>query len=119
MAGDEVERIRALDPLTGGPHGTGWPVGRPVGEGDIAGALAGVEGIDHGQPLRLSVTQCASLTLGTSRLSITAPVNQDPALGVPLLAGVSLAAVLDTWSLSLGEHARVAATTRLSGGSAS
>jgi predicted phage baseplate assembly protein len=35
-----------LDPLTGGPEGTGWPLGRPVHASDVASQLEGVPGVD-------------------------------------------------------------------------
>jgi hypothetical protein len=35
-----------LDPLTGGPEGTGWPLGRPVHASDVARQLEGVPGVD-------------------------------------------------------------------------
>lgn len=44
-----------LNPLTGGPGGAGWDLGRGVFLSDIAGALAGVSGIDYVQDLSLSV----------------------------------------------------------------
>jgi uncharacterized phage protein gp47/JayE len=44
-----------LNPLTGGPGGAGWDLGRGVFLSDIASALAGVRGIDYVQELSLSV----------------------------------------------------------------
>jgi hypothetical protein len=35
-----------LDPLTGGPEGTGWPLGRPVHASDLAGRVEKVPGVD-------------------------------------------------------------------------
>jgi uncharacterized phage protein gp47/JayE len=44
-----------LNPLTGGPGGQGWDLGRGVFLSDIAGALAVVNGLDYIQELSLSV----------------------------------------------------------------
>ena len=35
-----------LNPLTGGPQGTGWPFGRPVGVGEVFSVLQRVRGVD-------------------------------------------------------------------------
>ncbi|WP_028048512.1 putative baseplate assembly protein [Cellulomonas sp. URHD0024] len=37
---------RYYDPLTGGPDGTGWPLGRPVQPGEVHGVLGRVPGLD-------------------------------------------------------------------------
>jgi uncharacterized phage protein gp47/JayE len=44
-----------LNPLTGGPGGQGWDLGRGVFLSDVAGALSSVEGIDYVQELTLAV----------------------------------------------------------------
>lgn len=44
-----------LNPLTGGPAGQGWDLGRGVFLSDVAGALANVAGIDYLEDLSLSV----------------------------------------------------------------
>ncbi len=44
---------RYFDPLTGGPNGDGWPWGRPVQAGEAYLALAGIEGVEIVQQLRL------------------------------------------------------------------
>jgi predicted phage baseplate assembly protein len=56
---DEV-RQRALaalyafiNPLTGGPDGTGWPFGRPVVRGEIFGLLQAVQGVDVVEDVRV------------------------------------------------------------------
>ena len=60
QAGTVEEDARAaivafLNPLHGGPGGQGWDLGRGVFLSDVAGALAGVRGIDYVEELRLSV----------------------------------------------------------------
>jgi hypothetical protein len=50
---DELRRAVAarldafLDPLTGGPDGTGWPLGRPVYHGELEQLIDGLGGVDH------------------------------------------------------------------------
>jgi predicted phage baseplate assembly protein len=44
-----------LNPLTGGPGGQGWDLGRGVFLSDVAGELAKVSGIDYVEELSLSV----------------------------------------------------------------
>jgi hypothetical protein len=42
------ERLDAfLDPLSGGPDGTGWPFGRPVYRSEVMALLAGTTGVDR------------------------------------------------------------------------
>ena len=38
---------RYFHPLTGGPDGTGWPLGRPVQPGEVHGVLGRVPGLDY------------------------------------------------------------------------
>ena len=38
-----------LHPATGGPDGTGWPLGRPVHARELVGVLAAVPGVDLGR----------------------------------------------------------------------
>lgn len=52
------ERVRAklfafLNPLTGGPEGTGWPFGRDLFASDIMAALLTVPGVDFVRSVRL------------------------------------------------------------------
>jgi predicted phage baseplate assembly protein len=47
-----------LDPLAGGPNGTGWPLGREVPISEILDLIARVPGIDHVLSLGLSVPGC-------------------------------------------------------------
>jgi predicted phage baseplate assembly protein len=42
-----------FDPLTGGPTGTGWDLGRPVYLSDVASILEGVAGVDFVEELSL------------------------------------------------------------------
>ncbi|AOS64292.1 putative baseplate assembly protein [Actinoalloteichus hymeniacidonis] len=44
---------RHLDPLRGGPDGTGWPFGRPVQFGEIFAVLQGVPGVNLVEDVRL------------------------------------------------------------------
>ena len=47
-----------LDPLTGGPDGTGWPFGRDVYQTEILQILAQTPGVDHVNSLALVPTGC-------------------------------------------------------------
>lgn len=42
-----------LNPLTGGPEGTGWPFGRRVLRGEIFGLLQAVQGVDVVEDVRV------------------------------------------------------------------
>jgi hypothetical protein len=44
-----------LDPLTGGPDGTGWPFGRSVQSHEVHAALARVPGVDMAQEVSVSL----------------------------------------------------------------
>jgi len=44
-----------LDPLTGGPDGTGWPFGRPVQSHEVHAALARIPGVDMSQEVRVTL----------------------------------------------------------------
>src|SRR5262249_2218855 len=52
----ECERRIAefLHPLTGGPEGSGWTVGRQPHRSDIYGLLDGIDGVDFVRGLRVS-----------------------------------------------------------------
>lgn len=57
-AGPTVDAVRAaaaafLHPLTGGPEGHGWALGRDVYLSDLANAIGGVAGVDHVRTLEL------------------------------------------------------------------
>jgi predicted phage baseplate assembly protein len=44
---EATERLgRYFNPICGGPHGDGWPWGRPVQAGDAFGVLQGLPGVD-------------------------------------------------------------------------
>jgi predicted phage baseplate assembly protein len=47
-----------LDPLSGGPDGTGWPFGRDVYETEILQILAQTPGVDHVNSMALAPTGC-------------------------------------------------------------
>ncbi|HEY1704259.1 MAG TPA: putative baseplate assembly protein [Trebonia sp.] len=60
--GADVETVQAaalqalfayLDPITGGPHDTGWPFGRPVHSGDLFAVLQRVPGVAAVDEVRL------------------------------------------------------------------
>jgi predicted phage baseplate assembly protein len=42
-----------LNPISGGPDGTGWPFGRPVASGEIFGLLQRIRGVDMVEDVRL------------------------------------------------------------------
>ncbi|MEV6681588.1 putative baseplate assembly protein [Streptomyces erythrochromogenes] len=42
-----------LDPISGGPDGTGWPFGRPVQTGDLYARLHAVDGVDLVEEMKL------------------------------------------------------------------
>lgn len=102
-----------LDPVTGGPAGTGWPVGRPVADFDLIAPLAKVDGIDHSQPLSLQIAEFYGFNVGQSVLNRTSPVSGNPRTSLPMLADVSLSVVTDTWPIQVGAHCRVGRDTRL------
>jgi len=53
---DALDALEAfLDPLTGGPQGLGWDVGRGLFASDVATVLGDVEGVDYVESLALSV----------------------------------------------------------------
>jgi predicted phage baseplate assembly protein len=58
----DVERIQRealaalygyMNPITGGPDGTGWPFGRPVQSGEVYGLLQRIRGVDMVEDARL------------------------------------------------------------------
>jgi predicted phage baseplate assembly protein len=58
----DVERIQRealealysyLNPISGGPDGTGWPFGRPVQSGEVYGLLQQIRGVDMVEDARL------------------------------------------------------------------
>ena len=54
---DEVLRALygLLDPLTGGPDGTGWPFGRSVQAHEVHAALARIPGVDMAQEVSVTL----------------------------------------------------------------
>jgi len=53
---DALEALRNFfNPLTGGPSGSGWEVGRGVHASDVAAVLGDVKGVDYVQELALFV----------------------------------------------------------------
>ena len=44
-----------LDPLTGGPDGTGWPFGRSVQSHEVHAALARIPGVDMAQEVTVTL----------------------------------------------------------------
>ena len=49
-----------LDPLQGGPDGTGWPFGRDIYVTEIMNVIAGTPGVDHVINLQMVPTGCDS-----------------------------------------------------------
>ena len=68
-----------LDPLEGGPQGTGWPLGRDVYISEIAEVLAGTPGVDHVLTLELEVAgcgaQCGNVCLSPLALTVSGAHN--------------------------------------------
>lgn len=64
-----------LDPLRGGPDGTGWPLGRDVYVSEVVEVMVGVPGVDHVLNLQLAVPgcepQCGNLCLGPLALTVS------------------------------------------------
>jgi predicted phage baseplate assembly protein len=44
---------RYLDPISGGPDGTGWPFGRPIQSGEVFAVLQRLAGVDMVEDVRL------------------------------------------------------------------
>lgn len=42
-----------INPLVGGPEGTGWPFDRPLTVGEVHGLLAGVDGVEYAESVEL------------------------------------------------------------------
>ena len=64
-----------LDPLGGGPDGTGWPLGRAVYISEILDTIAGVFGVDHVISLQLEAAgcglQCGDICLNPLALAVS------------------------------------------------
>ncbi|HEX2094585.1 MAG TPA: hypothetical protein VHG28_19425, partial [Longimicrobiaceae bacterium] len=48
-----------LHPLTGGPRGTGWPLGRRPHRSDLYAVVEAVPGVDHVRRLEVRATPAA------------------------------------------------------------
>ncbi len=61
-----------LDPLTGGPDGTGWPFGRDVYRSEILQVIDRTPGVDHVESLDLiadgGTPQCGNICIGAMGL---------------------------------------------------
>jgi predicted phage baseplate assembly protein len=56
-----VDELNAfLNPLTGGPDGTGWPFGRDVYRSEILQVIDGVEGVDYVASLDMQTGGCST-----------------------------------------------------------
>ena len=74
LRADLVSAVDAwFHPLTGGPDGTGWPLGRDVYRSEILQVIDETPGVDHVMSLELSVGDCAP-TCGNVCLQPTALV---------------------------------------------
>ncbi|CAO5238187.1 putative baseplate assembly protein [Frankia sp. AgKG'84/4] len=84
FAGTDQERLRLagldalyayLDPLTGGPHGTGWPFGRGIHAGDLFAVLQRVPGVEAVDEVLLHPADPLTGTRGeaTARLEMDRP----------------------------------------------
>jgi predicted phage baseplate assembly protein len=66
---------RFLDPLSGGPDGNGWPLGRDVYVSEILATIARVPGVHHVTSLALLVPgeapQCGNVCLGPLALTVS------------------------------------------------
>jgi len=64
-----------LDPLTGGPDGAGWPLGRDVIVSEVLDVIARVPGVDHVDSLSFTVpdcgTQCGNVCLRPLALAVS------------------------------------------------
>jgi predicted phage baseplate assembly protein len=64
-----------LDPLGGGPDGTGWPLGRGVYISEILETMAGVAGVDYVVSVQLSAAgcgpQCGDICLDPLALAVS------------------------------------------------
>jgi len=64
---------RFLDPLVGGPDGTGWPFGRDVVESELLHVIGNVPGVDHVAALELAAdgtARCGNVCIGAVGLVV-------------------------------------------------
>jgi predicted phage baseplate assembly protein len=66
---------RFLNPLTGGPDGTGWPFGRTVHAGEVFGVLQAVDGVDSVDDVRLFGANPVTGERGQSAARVELPPN--------------------------------------------
>ncbi|MGV9712399.1 putative baseplate assembly protein [Gordonia sp. NPDC003424] len=68
---------RFLHPVTGGPAGAGWPLGRPLGVPDITALLAAIPGVDLGQEVMVQLFAVSPATgrRGPAADRLTLPAN--------------------------------------------
>ena len=67
-----------LHPLTGGPNGEGWDLGRSVFLSDVAAALGKVAAIDHVEDLTLLLNgqaQGTNVTVSSSRIAVAGAIH--------------------------------------------
>lgn len=67
-----------LNPLTGGPQGTGWPFGRDVFQSDVAALLEALPGVDYATAINLllgSAPQGERVAIPPDRIVIAGPVR--------------------------------------------
>ncbi|RPI77314.1 MAG: hypothetical protein EHM45_09590 [Desulfobacteraceae bacterium] len=57
-----------FDPVTGGPDGTGWPLGRDVHRSELYGLLERMDGVDHVDRLLLNDEDVAFIALDENQL---------------------------------------------------
>lgn len=61
---------RVLHPLHGGPHGRGWPIGRPVQESEIGAAISTVPGIDMSSEMMVRLYTANPATRRRERVTV-------------------------------------------------
>lgn len=64
-----------LDPVAGGPDGTGWPFGRPIQSGELHAVLQRVDGVDLVEDVRLFGADPRTGERGTAVQRIELDVN--------------------------------------------
>jgi predicted phage baseplate assembly protein len=70
--GDSVRAF--LDPLRGGPYGTGWEFGRRPHRSDLFSVIASIDGVDHARVVRLTPREDRPGLLETNRFLVCAGV---------------------------------------------
>ncbi|AII10351.1 putative baseplate assembly protein [Rhodococcus opacus] len=61
---------RVLHPLHGGVNGCGWPIGRPVQEGEIGAAISAVPGVDMSSEMMVRLYTADPVTRKRERVSV-------------------------------------------------